>query len=99
VVFVRLDVRRTGTTTTVQGFGSVNNVTWRPLSSAQSFPTDLNIVGFAASSHGSPAVKFLYGGLTMSVNGGAATPWEPIPIRFNIGTVRSSGIEEVTRHR
>jgi len=99
VVFVRLDVHRTGTQTTVQGFASVNDETWRPLSGPQSFPTDLNVVGFAASSHGSPAVKFLYGGLTMSVNGGAATTWEPIPVGFNVGNVRSSIVEELTRRR
>jgi hypothetical protein len=52
-VFTRIEVTHAGGTTTASGYASLDYVNWSQIGRSVTFPTNLDLVGFAATSHGS----------------------------------------------
>jgi hypothetical protein len=98
-VFVRIEVEQAEAMTTVRGFASIDDNSWQEMGQAVTFPGNLDLVGFAASSHGDKPVKFLFGGMKFGALGSAPAAYEPDLKTFEIGDSTLVSLEDIARPR
>lgn len=72
------------------------DLNWWQIGDQITFPANLGLTGFAASSHGDPPVKFLFG-VKLGALGSMPNPYERTPAMFKIGDATGISFYDITR--